>query len=259
MLSSTDFKSRVLAREWVTGTFLNLGSPVTAEIAASAGLDWILLDHEHGAGGEETLFNQLRAVSGGSAAPLVRIPSNDGWRFKRVLDAGAHGVMVPLVNSAEEAHAAVQAMRYPPRGIRGIARFNRGAAYGADFDDYFAEAHDRLILAVQVETPSALENIETIAAVDGVDVLFVGPTDLTFNLGIPDQYEHPEYLAGLQKVVQAARNANKAAGILVGNAALAASARELGFTFVALGSDGGIVRNGLMNVVDSLNQVAAET
>ncbi|HEY5550998.1 MAG TPA: aldolase/citrate lyase family protein [Opitutaceae bacterium] len=256
MNPSPTFKKRVLAREWVTGTFINLGSPVTTEIAASSGLDWILIDHEHGSGGEDTLFNQLRATGGGSAVPIVRIPANDGWRFKRVLDAGAHGVMVPLVNTADEARAAAKAMHYPPRGVRGIAKFQRGAAFGTHFDEYFKHAHERLLLIAQIETPTAVANIEEIAAVDGVDVLFVGPTDLTYNLGVPDQFDHPDYVAAQKRVAAAAKAAGKAAGILVLNPALVPATRDLGFTFIALGSDGGSVRSGLLSVVETLRKAA---
>ncbi len=256
MNPSKTFRKRVLAREWVTGTFINLGSPVTAEIAAHAGFDWILIDHEHGPGGEDTMFDQLRAVGGGAAVPIVRVAANDAWRFKRVLDAGAHGVMVPLVNTPDEARAAAAAMRYPPRGIRGIAKFQRGAGYGAEFDDYFKHAHERLLLIAQIETPGAVENIEAIAAIDGIDVLFVGPTDLTYNLGIPDQFDHPDYVAAQRRVVAAATAAGKAAGILVLNPALVPSCRELGFTFTALGSDGGTVRAGLLNIADLLRKAS---
>lgn len=256
MNPSPTFKKRVLAREWLTGTFINLGSPVVTEIAASSGLDWILIDHEHGSGGEDTLFNQLRATGGGTAAPIVRIPANDGWRFKRVLDAGAHGVMVPLVNTADEARAAAKAMHYPPRGVRGIAKFHRGAGYGVHFDEYFAHAHERLLLVAQIETPAAIANIEEIAAVDGVDVLFVGPTDLTYNMGVPDQFEHPDYIAAQKRVVAAAKANGKAAGILVLNGALVGACHELGFTFMALGSDGGSIRTGLASTVETLRKAA---
>jgi len=256
MNPSPTFKKRVLAREWLTGTFINLGSPVTAEIAAHAGFDWILIDHEHGAGGEDTMFNQLRAVGGAPAAPIVRIAANEAWRFKRVLDAGAHGVMVPFVNSADDARAAVTAMRYPPAGIRGVARFHRGAAYGAEFDDYFKHANERLVLVAQIETPAGVANVDAIAAVEGVDVVLVGPTDLTYNMGIPEQFEHPDYAAAQHRVVAAAKSAGKAAGILVHNPALVAASRDLGFTFVALGSDGGAVRTGLLNIAGTLRNAS---
>jgi len=185
------FRSRVLAREWVGGTFINLGSPLTVEMAGCAGFDWLLLDHEHGPGSDETLLHQLQAAGTTSAVPIVRIAANEPPRFKRALDIGAGGVMVPMVSNAAEAQAAVAAFRYPPRGIRGVAKLNRACDFGVGFDDYFAHAHEWLVLMPQIETPEGVENAAEIAAVDGVDVLFVGPMDLTTNLGIPGQFDHP--------------------------------------------------------------------
>ena len=131
-----DFRKRVLAREWLCGTFLNLGSPLTVEIAGLAGFDWLLIDHEHGPGGEDTLLHQLHAAAATPAFPVVRIAQNETVRFKRALDMGAFGVMAPYVSTAAEAKAAEAAMRYPPHGIRGVAKFNRGSEFGADFEDY---------------------------------------------------------------------------------------------------------------------------
>ena len=248
-----DFRRRVLAREWLCGTFLNLGSPMTVEIAGLAGFDWVLIDHEHGPGGEDTLLHQLHAASGTPAFPVVRIAANETPRFKRVLDQGALGVMVPYVSTADEARAAVNAMRYPPHGIRGVAKFNRGAGFGADFEEYYLHAHERLLGVIQIETPEAIRNIEEIAAVDGADVLFVGPTDLSYNMGIRDQLESPAFIDALQRVSTAAKKHGKAAGILVHSAPLVPKCRELGFTFVALGSDGGGVRAALSSFVAALN------
>ena len=247
-----DFRKRVLAREWVCGTFLNLGSPITVEIAGLAGYDWILIDHEHGPGGEDTLLHQLHAAAATPAFPIVRIAMNETPRFKRVLDMGAFGVMVPYVNTAAEARAAVNAMRYPPHGIRGVAKFNRGAGFGGDFEDYYLHAHERLLGVIQIETPEAVANIEEIAAVDGVDVLFVGPTDLSYNMGIRDQLESPRFTETLQKVSAAAKKHGKAAGILVHANPLVAKVRDLGYTFVALGSDGGGVRTSLLGYLATL-------
>lgn len=247
-----DFRRRVLAREWLCGTFLNLGSPMTVEIAGLAGFDWVLIDHEHGPGGEDTLLHQLHAASATPAIPIVRIALNEVPRFKRVLDMGALGVMVPYVNTAAEARAAVAAMRYPPHGIRGVAKFNRGAGFGGDFEEYYLHAHERLVTVIQIETPEAVQNIDEIAAVDGADVLFVGPTDLSYNFGIRDQLESAQFVGILQRVSDAARRHGKAAGILVHVPALVPKCRELGYTFVALGSDGGAVRAGLLNIVQTL-------
>ena len=247
-----DFRKRVLAREWLCGTFLNLGSPITVEIAGLAGFDWLLIDHEHGPGGEDTMLHQLQAASATPAFPVVRIALNEVPRFKRALDMGAFGVMVPYVNTADEARAAVRAMRYPPHGIRGVAKINRGAGFGGDFEEYYLHSHERLLTVIQIETPEAVANIDAIAAVDGADVLFVGPTDLSYNMGIRDQLESPQFVATLQKVSDAAKQHGKAAGILVHNAALVPKCRDLGYTFVALGSDGGGVRTALLGFVQAL-------
>lgn len=247
-----DFRRRVLAREWLCGTFLNLGSPITVELAGLTGFDWLLIDHEHGPFGEDTLLHQLQAAAATPAFPIVRIAANEPPRFKRVLDAGAGGVMVPYVGSAAEAAAAVRAMRYPPRGQRGVAKFHRGAGFGAAFDEYYREAHERLLAVIQIETPEAVADIDNIAAVDGVDVLFVGPTDLTHNMGIGDQLDHAQFLDAVARVVAAARRHSKAAGILVHAPALIARCRDQGFTFVALGSDGGSVRTGLASILTTL-------
>lgn len=249
-----EFRQRVLAREWLCGTFLNLGSPMTVEIAGLAGFDWLLIDHEHGPGGQDTLLHQLHAASGTPAFPIVRIAMNEVPRFKRVLDMGALGVMVPYVGTAAEARAAVSAMRYPPHGIRGVAKFNRGAGFGGDFEDYYRHAHERLITVIQIETPEAIRNIDEIAAVDGADVLFVGPTDLSYNMGIRDQLESAAFTQALQKVAEAAKRHGKAAGILVHGDALVPKVRELGYSFVALGSDGGAVRAGLLGFVATLRR-----
>ncbi|HVS52710.1 MAG TPA: aldolase/citrate lyase family protein [Opitutaceae bacterium] len=247
-----DFRRRVLAREWLTGTFLNLGSPMTVEIAGLAGFDWLLIDHEHGPGGEDTLLHQLHAASATPAFPVVRIAQNETPRFKRVLDMGALGVMVPYVGTAAEAQAAVNAMRYPPHGIRGVAKFNRGAGFGGDFEEYYLHAHERLVGVIQIETPEAVKNIDAIAAVEGVDVLFVGPTDLSYNLGIRDQLESAQFVDVLKQVGAAAKKHGKAAGILVHANALVPKVRELGYSFVALGSDGGGVRAALLGFVQTL-------
>jgi 4-hydroxy-2-oxoheptanedioate aldolase len=247
-----DFRKRVLAGEWLGGTFLNLGSPMTVEIAGLAGFDWLLIDHEHGPGGQDTLLHQLHAVSATPAFPVVRIALNEVARFKRVLDMGACGVMVPYVNTAAEARAAVAAMRYPPHGIRGVAKFNRGAGFGGDFEEYYKHGHERLLGVMQIESPEAVANIDEIAAVDGADVLFVGPTDLSYNMGIRDQLESPQFMAAAKKVADAAKKHGKAAGVLVHINGLVPKMRELGYTFVALGSDGGGVRTSLLGFVQTL-------
>jgi 2-keto-3-deoxy-L-rhamnonate aldolase RhmA len=246
------FRARVLAGEFLTGFWLNLGSPFTAEMAGRAGFDWVLLDHEHGVGGEETMQLQLQAVAATPTTCLVRIAANEAPRFKRVLDAGAAGVMVPYVSTADDARAAVAAMRYPPRGMRGVAKLTRASAFGANFDAYFARAHEWLVTLTQIETVEGVANAQSIAAVDGVDVLFVGPMDLTTSMGIAGQYGDPRFHDALRVVAEAARGAGKAVGILLLDPANLGLVRELGYTVVALGSDGGAVADGLKRSLTTL-------
>ena len=244
-------RQRVSNRELVIGTWLNLGSSMTAEIAAQAGFDWVVLDLEHGAGDHESLLHQLHAVSATPTVPLVRVAWNEAPRFKRVLDLGASGVVVPYVTSADEARQAVAAMRYPPKGIRGVASLNRACDFGAQFSQYFASANDNLLTVVQVETEATLDAVEGIAAIEGVDVLFVGPMDLSVSMGIPVQYDHARFRDALAKVAGACRSAGKAAGILLGRPEQIRDTLAAGFTFVGLGSDGGVLAQGMKGLVDA--------
>lgn len=226
------------------GTFLNLGSPLSARMAAQLGFDWVLIDLEHGACTEATLPGLLVAVEGTDCSPVVRVVSNDQDSIKRALDMGAVGVMVPYVSSAEEAEAAVSFTRYPPTGRRGVASSTIATGFGVCTDQYHRAAPQNVLTVVQIETREAVENADAIAAVDGVDVLFVGPLDLSFNLGCPKQFDHPDLRAATDRVIAACRSQNKAAGILA-SAENAEDYIERGFTFVAVGSDGGALREGL--------------
>ena len=242
------FRSRVLNRELLIGAFLNMGSSVTVEIAAQSGLDWVLIDREHGVGGQDSLIHQLQAASAGPAPAIVRIPWNEPQHFKRVLDLGAAGIMVPYVSSAKEAEQAVASMRFPPRGVRGVAKLNRGSGFGQNFDEYFAHAHETLLTVVQIETVAAIASIDAIAGTDGVDVLFVGPLDLSVSLGIPQQFDHPRFKEAKATVAAAAEKAGKASGILLLTPDQIEPTLDTGFTFVALGSDSGQVVAGMRGV-----------
>jgi 2-keto-3-deoxy-L-rhamnonate aldolase RhmA len=244
-------RSRVLAGELLVGTWLNLGSNISAEIASRAGFDWLLIDLEHGSGNEADLVSQLQAVDQTETLPVVRIAWNEAPRFKRTLDMGAGGIMVPYVNTAEEAAYAASAMRYPPEGVRGAARFHRGNAFGAQFESYFAEANDKLLTVVQIETSEAIANADAIAAVPGVDVLFIGPLDLSVSLGIMGQMQHPDFRAAVKKVMDACRAHGKSPGILLPTADLIPSAVADGFRFLAAGSDGAAVAAGMKTLVSA--------
>ena len=235
--STTELRARLRAGEVVVGTFLNLGSAVAAEICGLAGFDWVLIDLEHGSGSEADLLPQLQALAHTGAAPIVRVESNERPRFARALDSGAVGVMVPRVDTAEEAGAAAASMRYPPIGVRGTAYMNRAAGWGARSGAEVTAFNERVVGVIQIESETAVANVEEIAAVEGVDVLFIGPSDLTQSMGILGQTDDPRFLAAVQAVADAARAAGKATGILVQAPEQLDRYLELGFQLVAVGSD----------------------
>ncbi len=230
------FRTAVRARRPLLGTFLNLASPLAAEASAVAGFDWLLVDLEHGGRGEDGLLAQLLAGAAHDVAVLVRVESDSRIRSGRVLDLGASGVMFPRLESAAEVREAVRHLHYPPDGDRGVATYNRACAFGLAPDN-LDTAGGAIVSIVQIETAGALESVEEIAAVAGVDVLFVGPRDLSYALSVPGRFDDPTFQAALARVSRAARDAGIAAGILAGSAEAAARFVADGFTFVAVGSD----------------------
>jgi 4-hydroxy-2-oxoheptanedioate aldolase len=205
------FRDRTLAGETLLGLFLDLTSPASAELCASVGYDWLLVDLEHGAGTEADLPGMLRAVELGGPTPLVRPQSGERIRIGRALDMGARGIMVPRLDSADQAREAVTYLRYPPDGIRGVATRVRGAGLGVVGHPEIKRLNERVVGIIQIESVGGLRDADAIAAIDGVDVLFVGPADLSHSLGIPGQTQHADYLAALERVVAACRAHGKAA------------------------------------------------
>ncbi len=238
------FRDRVLAGETLLGLFLDLNSPTSAELCATAGYDWLLVDLEHGATTEADLLGMLHAVENGGSVPIVRPQSGERLRIGRALDQGARGIMVPRLDSAEEAREAVTFLRYPPDGIRGVATRVRGAGLGAVAHPDVHRLNQRVVGIVQIESTGGLADADAIAAIDGVDVLFVGPADLSHSLRIPGQFQHADYLAALDRVVAACRAHGKAAGILVYDTTVVPRHLELGFTFVGIGADAAFVADG---------------
>ena len=245
-----DLHARLHAGETLFGTFAGLGSPVATELLARAGFDWLIIDLEHGAGTEGELLANLHAMGATPTAALVRPPSGERLRIGRALDLGAHGIMVPRVDLPEQAREAISFMRYPPQGSRGLALSTRGAGLGQLGHTGVQAINARLLGIIQIESPSAVEHAAEIAAIDGVDVLFVGPTDLSHSLGIPGQFDDPTYLDALRHVATCAEAAGKAAGILLRAAAALPRHRELGFRFIGLGSDGAFIADGARAVLE---------
>jgi 4-hydroxy-2-oxoheptanedioate aldolase len=245
----TNLRARLRTGETLFGTFLGLGSPTATELCARAGFDWVIIDLEHGAGSESDLLANLHAVGSTPTTALVRPRSADRLRIGRVLDLGAHGVMVPRIDLPEQAAEAISFMRYPPDGTRGLALSTRGAGLGELGHGDVRAINQQIVGIIQVESPSAVERAAQIAAIDGVDVLFVGPADLTHSMGIPGRFEDARYLSALERVVAAAEGAGKATGILLRDANALPRHLELGFRFVGVGSDGAFIADGARAVL----------
>jgi len=229
-------RARVLAGETVIGTMIAAGSPTVAEVVARAGFDWLIVDLEHGMGTEAELLGQLHAIAGRTSA-IVRPQSGERLRIGRALDLGAEGVMVPRLDTVEAVEEAVSYLRFPPDGVRGVALGTRGAGLGAVPHTGVAALNAPILGVFQVESPEAVANARAIAAIDGVDVLFVGPSDLSHSMGIPGRFEDRPFLDALRTVVAATDATGKAAGILLRTAADVAVYRALGFRFIGIGSD----------------------
>ncbi len=229
------FRDRLLANEPLLGTVVTLATPQAAEALAVAGYDWLWIDMEHGPLDLATV-QSLIIATGSECAPIVRVPANDEVWLKRVLDLGPAGVIVPHVNSADEARAAVSACRYPPRGTRS-AGIGRAQSYGAGMLDYLANAHERIAVMPQIEHADSVEEIHEILAVDGVDCAVVGPFDLSASLGHPGALDHPDVVAAIRRVGEACAKADKPAGLFAGGVEFAQTWREEGFRVIAIGAD----------------------
>jgi 2-keto-3-deoxy-L-rhamnonate aldolase RhmA len=238
-------RSRVRAGEMLAGAWLSLGSAVSAEITGHCGFDWILFDLEHGFGDNNDLLHQLQAIEASPTVGIVRVPAIDGASFKRVLDLGPAGLMVPDVRTVDDAVRLVRLARIPPLGVRGAAQSTRASGYGFGYERYVAEANASLLLVAQIESREGVENAEAIAGVDGIDVLFVGPLDLSIDLGLPADRPRGAFAEAVSRVAEAARRQGKVAGVLVRGPEQARDYADLGFTFIAMGSDRGLIAAGM--------------
>jgi 2-keto-3-deoxy-L-rhamnonate aldolase RhmA len=212
-MGAGETKRRICAGQPVFGCWLEMCSPIAAEIVAQAGYDAVLIDLEHGPGSILDAVSLMHAVQGRPCAPLIRVPTNDPVILKRVLDIGVAGVMVPAVNTAAQAMAAVSACRYPPNGIRGMAAsIVRASDYGANWREYTADAAKNLLIMCQIESSEGVENAAAVAAVEGVDMLFIGPFDLSASLGHFGEPDHPDVRKKIAQVEAAAKQAGCALG-----------------------------------------------
>lgn len=249
-MSATDFRRRLLARERLHGTLLSIASADVSEVVASRGFDWLFLDTEHGAFDGAAIRAHLRAA-GDRAATLVRVPALDRAAIAQALDAGAHGVIIPQVNSAAEAAEAVAAGRYPPVGRRGLGA-SRAQGYGLDGGGYLARANVDVTIVVQAETAGALDEIDRIARLAGVDAVLIGPYDLSAALGVPGAFTHPAFVAAVQRIAAACADVRVPLGVFGMTPAALEPYVRLGATLLVAGTEAVVLARGMETVLQEL-------
>ncbi|MBL8333056.1 MAG: 2-dehydro-3-deoxyglucarate aldolase [Rubrivivax sp.] len=243
-------------RQVPIGTWVMSASPIVAEAVGHAGFDWAVLDMEHTPLDLMELVHLLQAVGNTPMAPLVRVPWNDTVTVKRVLDAGAPSLLFPFVQNADEARRAVAATRYPPEGVRGMAGMSRASRFGT-LPNFFRQANQDLCVVVQHETPESIAQLEAIAAVPGVDALFVGPGDLSGAMGYVGQLTHPAVLALMADAAKRAHAVGKPIGTVGGTPEVVAQYRAIGYDFVAVASDLGLLMRAAQGAAAALRAIDA--
>lgn len=239
--------------KYTCGSWVSLASNIGAEVMGLAGFDWLLIDMEHSSGDMPTLVGQLQGVAAaGETVPFVRAPWNDPVVIKRILDAGAYGIMVPGSRTVEDARRAVSALKYPPTGIRGLAG-NRGAKFGQD-KDYVAQANDEIMVILQIETKDAIANIDAILDVPGIDVAFLGPNDLSGDMGYVGQWDHPEVEAAIKKLEDAANQRGIPLGTVSRNWEMAQKFIDRGYRFMSLMGDIPYMMAGAKSAVETFRK-----
>lgn len=245
------FKTALKNHQPQIGFWLSMASPYSAEMCASTGYQWLLIDGEHAPNDVRSILAQLQAVAPYEAAPVVRLPDGNPTLIKQVLDIGAHTLLIPMVDDAEQAQALVRATRYPPQGIRGVGAAAARASLWNGVKNYTHDANEQVCLLVQVESVTALKNVESICAVEGVDGVFIGPADLAASMGHMGNPGHPEVQEAIESCIGKIVASGKSAGTLTSDSALAKRYLKLGATFVAVGLD-------LSLMLQAVRQRAAE-
>ncbi|HBG28848.1 MAG: hypothetical protein A2Y10_03700 [Planctomycetes bacterium GWF2_41_51] len=246
------FRKALLEKKLTLGAWMQIGHPAIAEIFAGNGFDWICVDLEHGAIDIETMTNIFRTIDAFDCVPIARLPLNDPIWIHRTLDAGAKGLIIPMVNNAPEAEAAIKQAKYPPFGVRGYG-YSRANLHGINFEEYIKTANDEIAMVMQIEHKDAIANLDDIVKVDGVDGLFIGPLDLSGSMGITGQMNHPDMISSLDKYRKIASNAGKAFGmhIVRPNKENVKTTIEQGYTMIALGLDNVFIDEMSKNVLNA--------
>lgn len=240
------FKAALAAKQVQIGCWSALSNPISTEVLGLAGFDWLVLDGEHAPNDISTFIPQLMALKGSASAPVVRVPTNEPVIIKRLLDIGFYNFLIPFVETKEEAEQAVASTRYPPEGIRGVSVSHRANMFGT-VADYFAQSNKNITILVQIESQQGVDNVDAIAATEGVDGIFVGPSDLAAALGHLGNASHPDVQKAIQHIFNRASAHGKPSGILAPVEADARRYLEWGATFVAVGSDLGVFRSATRN------------
>lgn len=246
-LAPNRFKKSICELKPQVGIWSSMCSIIAADLLGTAGFDWVLIDMEHSPNDMMSVLGQLQAYEVGGTSPVVRPPWNDPVVIKRLLDLGVMSLLVPMVQNAEEARAAVRATRYPPDGIRGVSMAQRANRYGR-VTDYIDRINDEICVLVQIETREALDRIDEIAAVDGVDGVFFGPADLSADLGLIGRITHEDVSTVIAEGARKVAALGKPTGVLIGDMKLVERWLKSGFSFVACGSDLALLARGAENL-----------
>ncbi|MDE3078504.1 MAG: 4-hydroxy-2-oxo-heptane-1,7-dioate aldolase [Paracoccaceae bacterium] len=249
------FKQAIAEGRQQIGLWVTLPSTFTAEALATCGYDWLLFDTEHAIGDPISVFEQLQAAAPYPSHSVVRPSANDPTLIKRILDAGAQSIIVPYVQTVEEAQAAVAAVRYAPQGMRGVAGITRATRYGT-IEGYTEAANDDICLIVQCETAATLDRIEAIAAVDGVDGIFIGPADLAATMGHPGNPGHPDVVIAIEDAIRRIRKAGKPAGILTLDPDFVRRCMQIGTVFTAVDVDAAILLRHARRIAEQFKALA---
>ena len=252
------FKRALQEKRPQIGLWLGLCSSYSAELLAGAGFDWLLIDGEHAPNNVQTVLGQLQAVAPYPSQPVVRPPWNDAVIIKQLLDVGAQTLLIPMIQNAEQARDAVRATRYPPHGVRGVGSALARASRWNRVPDYLQQADEQMCVLVQIETREAVKNLDAILQVDGVDGVFIGPADLSADMGFAGNPQHPEVQRTIDDAIARIRAAGKAPGILMANKALAQRYLEAGALFVAVGVDTTLLARAAEALADEFKQGGAQ-
>lgn len=256
-MPKNEFKRALAAGETQIGLFLGLANSYTAEIIGGTGFDWLLIDGEHGPNDLRSIIEQLQALAPYPVRPVVRTPDHDVARIKQLLDGGAQTLMVPMVETAADAEKLVRAMRYPPNGIRGVGTAMARAARWNGVEGYFGQADQEMCLIVQIESTTGLAGLDAILQVEGVDAVFIGPSDLAASMGYLGNPGHADVKAAVNDAIARIAASGKAAGVFSADPVAAEAYRQAGASFLLVGVDALLLRNSAVTLADRFKKAEA--